>query len=265
MRELLPFEEESVEVVDHRQSIIYGNNLLITCEHAANCLPSPYNWSLNDHQFEHTHWAYDIGARETSIEIAERIGSIAILSKCSRLLLDANRLISSDTLFRTHCDGVELELNKNISIEERYNRISKYHIPFYYVLGEIMNELKPRFVLSIHSFTPNYQGSRRDVEIGVLYEEENTDIAAYVVKELSKQGYDTRFNEPWSGCIGILAGNVAACTYSMSNPRTRGIELEIRNDLISDPDSRNRIVEKIINILPNMIERFCSKENYKSE
>lgn len=260
MRELLPFEEEAVELVDHRSTTSYGNHILITCEHAANCLPPPYNWSESDHQFEHTHWAYDIGSRETTVELAQRIGSVAILSKFSRLLLDANRLICSDTLFRTHCDDIELELNKDISIEERYNRIGKYHAPFYHVLGEIVTELQPSFVLSIHSFTPNYQGSIRQVEIGILYEEENVDIAAYMVKEFSKQGFDTRFNEPWSGCIGILAGNVAACTHSMSKARTRGIELEIRNDITTNPESRSRVIQIITDMLPSIMERFCGKK-----
>ena len=265
MRKLLPFEEEAVELVDHRENTWYGDHVLITCEHAHNVLPPPYNWGESDSQFSPTHWAFDIGARETTIELAQRIGAVAILAKYSRLLLDANRLITSDTLFRTHCDGTELELNKNISIEERYNRINKYHAPFYHVLGEAVQELEPSFILSIHTFTPNYQGSIREVEIGVLYEEENVDIASYMVKEFSKRGYDARFNEPWSGCVGILAGNVAACTYSMAKPRIRGIELEIRNDLASNPESRERIVELIVGMLTHILSRFCGKKDAKSE
>lgn len=259
MRKLIPLEEKVVELIDTRGFTDFGNKILLTCEHASNHLPEPYSWHEDDLQFKDTHWGYDIGAREATIELAHKIGSVALLTKVSRLLIDFNRLVCSDSLIRTHCDGVQLQLNKELDVHERYRRINDFHVPFYHVLGEVTGHVDPEFVFSVHTFTPNYQGSIREVQIGVLHEDENRDIAHHMVKELRYQGFDARYNEPWSGEKGIMAGNVAARSYNMDRPRTRGIELEIRNDLASDPGTRGSIVHILSEMIPEIYHKFCKK------
>lgn len=38
-------------------------------------------------------------------------------------------------------------------------------------------DVDPWLTISMHSFTPNYEGSIREVEIGILFEEYDTDLA----------------------------------------------------------------------------------------
>lgn len=257
MRRLLPLEQKVVEIIDRRGLSSFGHKLLLTCEHASNHLPDPYKWHENDIIFKDTHWGYDIGARETTIELAHKLGSLALLTRVSRLLIDFNRLVCSDSLIRTHCDGKELELNKDLSIHDRYERINQFHVPFFHVLGEITGNIDPEFVFSVHTFSPNYQGSLREVQIGILHEEENRDIAHHMVKEFKYQRFDARHNEPWSGDRGIMAGNVAARSYNMDRPRTRGIEIEIRNDLASDAGIRSSIVHILSDMIPDIYHQYC--------
>jgi predicted N-formylglutamate amidohydrolase len=60
-----------------------------------------------------------------------------VLSKQSRLLLDPNRHLAANSLFRKQCDEIELDLNKDITIEEVYNRIQKFHVPYFLLIGEV--------------------------------------------------------------------------------------------------------------------------------
>lgn len=70
MRDLLPREIDAVEILDARNGCGVGQSVLITCEHASNELPAPYQWSENDLVFKDTHWAYDPGAKELTTLLA---------------------------------------------------------------------------------------------------------------------------------------------------------------------------------------------------
>ena len=73
--------------------------VVLTCEHASNRLPEPWKWSERDQRLIDDHWAWDIGAADFSRELADRLGAVAVLARFTRLLVDANRPLDSDTLF----------------------------------------------------------------------------------------------------------------------------------------------------------------------
>lgn len=82
-----------------------ARGILITCEHASNLLPPPYRWPRADEWLINSHWSHDIGAATLTKELAVRMGSVAVLSRFSRLLVDPNRPMSSSTLVRTTADN----------------------------------------------------------------------------------------------------------------------------------------------------------------
>src|SRR5262249_40693180 len=98
-------------------------NVLFTCEHASERLPDPWRWPDADRWLAGTHWAFDLGARELTQELCAELGSVAILSRFTRLLADANRAVASPELFRTVADGQRVELNARIDAEDRARRI----------------------------------------------------------------------------------------------------------------------------------------------
>eukprot|EP00494_Astrolonche_serrata_P018145 UN18337 len=99
--------------------------ILLTCEHASNTLPNNYNWGLNE-TVSKEHWAYDPGAAEITLELAKTLSCSAVLSRYSRLFCDVNRHVSSDTLIRKQCDGIELDINKNMSDNDNLERFRYY-------------------------------------------------------------------------------------------------------------------------------------------
>ena len=57
------------------------SKLILTCEHASQRIPAPWEWQEDDKQFMNTHWAIDIGARELTLELAERLQCPAVLAR----------------------------------------------------------------------------------------------------------------------------------------------------------------------------------------
>jgi len=151
------------------------------------------------------HWAVDIGAEEFTREFSERLSAPALLSRVSRLVVDVNRPLNSDTLMRNRADGKAVALNSNIKPHEFEDRISKYYLPYHLMMKEAVKRYSPHFVLAIHSFTPEYEGSRREVEVGVLYKRaQDEPYARELCRLLKEAGIRAELNEPWSGVEGFM-------------------------------------------------------------
>lgn len=114
-RELSNKEKLSTEVYDFR-NIMEGNpnsNVIITCEHATNNMfyVKP---NKQDEQFLETHWGYDIGAKDIGLQIAEDAEIFSIFTNFSRLIIDPNRSLVSNTLIRDYVEkDVKLSYNQD--------------------------------------------------------------------------------------------------------------------------------------------------------
>jgi len=88
-------------------------------------------------------------------------------------------------------------------------------------------------IVSIHSFTPVLAGAYRPWHIGVLWDEDER-IARPLVERLKALGrYEIGENEPYSGKARY---GYSIEVHAESN-RLPGVLVEVREDLISDPDS----------------------------
>lgn len=145
--------------------------MLITCEHGGTELPPGRPWHASDLRLKETHWSTDIGAGDFARDLSSRIRVPALVHNFSRLIIDVNRPLDSPTLFRDIADGIPIELNQGITATERQRRIDRYYRPYHEELSYLTNLLNPSLILSLHSFTDNYEGKTRDVEVGVLFNE----------------------------------------------------------------------------------------------
>jgi predicted N-formylglutamate amidohydrolase len=216
----------------------WGASVLFTCEHASNALPPPYEWPQEDEWVRSTHWAWDPGARDFALECAERFGGVYVGACFSRLLCDVNRPIASDTMFRERADGAAVKLNRGMTDEERDRRIASFYVRYHRRLGQAANAMDPRLIVSCHSFTPEYEGEKRDMDMGVLCTHEDA-LARSLVSEFCAAGLDCRENAPWSGKEGFM---YSADSLAVAAPvRRTAIMLELRNDLAVDPAWRERV------------------------
>ena len=212
--------------------------VVLLCEHARTVLPER-SWGP-DRALAETHWAVDLGIAAFTRLLARRWEAPAVLATFSRLWVDANRPLDSDTLFRDRADGRSIRLNADLSEAERRHRIESCYLPFHAAVDAMCARRRGVVVLSMHSFTPMYEGVVRDVEIGVLFDREEA-MAERVMRSLREGPYEVRPNEPWSGRAGLMYSPERAAARCGGRP----IELELRQDLLARPEHVAKLVDLV--------------------
>lgn len=131
-----------------------------------------------------SHWSYDPGAEDFTRDLSRRIASVSVLSRYSRLLCDPNRPVGSETMFRVEADHRPVALNHPDALTdaEREKRLQQLYEPYHAALRSAVDRIRPTMILSAHSFTPVYEGVKRTVEIGVLYNQEKDRALAEKVR-----------------------------------------------------------------------------------
>jgi len=250
----LKAEYENAKILDYRDPANPNNHVVLTCEHAFNTLPEDYSWSESDKRnFVDDHWGLDLGAIEMAIALAKELKCVLVHSLYSRLLLDPNRSIVSDTLFRKSGDGKEVDLNKDMTFEEEQRRIKKFYVPYTEALREVSIKVDPIYILSIHSFTPVYQGEPRSMEIGVLYGHDSTKLATDLNEEMNKKGYHSDLNKPYDGITTM--GTVKSLIYAKCPVKRQGVTFEFRNDILTN----KKRCRKIQLDSADIIRKVCQK------
>jgi predicted N-formylglutamate amidohydrolase len=211
--------------------------IFLTCEHASTRLPTLWQWPVQDTRLLGTHWAFDLGAREVVFELAEALQSSAVLSRFTRLLVDPNREEDHRDLFRGFADGAAILLNQAVTAEDRAARLARYYRPYHTAVDAALAGNRAPILLSIHSFTPLYEGVAREVQLGVLFNREER-AADRLADALARQFEGVARNEPWSGRDGLI---FSAESHAERHGRI-ALELEVRQDLATDPRYRTRLV-----------------------
>lgn len=230
-------------VVETREAfeIVRGGEsagVFVTCEHASERLPEPWSWPEPDRRLLGTHWASDLGAADLAREYAARIGTVALLSRFSRLLCDPNRAEHEPSLFRDVAEREPVHLNLDLTLAERESRLTQYHRPFHAAVDrELGGRPGLHTLLSMHSFTPLYEGQPRALEVGVLFDREDA-LGEQLVSAFARAGFHVAPNEPYSGKEGLIhSAAVHAERFGL-----RAVELEVRQDLAVDPAFRARFL-----------------------
>lgn len=231
-----------------------GLGLIVLCDHASNAIPAAYRGlGLCDIELSR-HIAYDIGAREVVLGLAERLGVPAVLSVASRLLIDPNRGEDDPTLIMRLSDGAIIPGNREISAEERAHRLASFYTPYHEAISAAIDRALGQGVvpilLSIHSFTPVWKGVPRPWHAGVLWDKD----PRFALPLMSELGRDPDLkvgdNEPYHG---RLKGD---CLYRHGT--SRGLPhaiLEIRQDLIADAAGQAAWVDRLAAIMSKILSR----------
>jgi predicted N-formylglutamate amidohydrolase len=214
--------------------------LVFTCEHASNALPEPWCWPEADQWLVATHWASDIGAAAFTRRVASLMNAPAVLSRFSRLLIDPNRPLDSDTLFRQNADGHQVHLNESLLEADREERIDRLYRPYHTAVSAMVERSRGDTVFGIHTFTDEYEGDKRTLEIGVLFDDD--EAPAYrLIRHLEGAGFHVLANEPWSGKGGLAYSPVRhAKEFGRS-----ALEIEARQDLIVQDAFARRLAEAL--------------------
>ncbi len=174
---------------------------LLLCDHAGRRIPKSLgDLGLDSAAFER-HVAWDIGAAEVARQLAIRLGAALVLANYSRLVVDVNRRTDDPTAMPEISDGTPVPANRNLSPAARAARLAGIHEPYHRLVAARLEALKPRgvpVVVSVHSFTPVFNGFERPWQIGVLWNRDGR-LARPLMARLAEAGIAVGDNQPYSG------------------------------------------------------------------
>lgn len=207
--------------------------LLITCEHAVNHVPDHWAYLFEAQPgMLDSHRGWDPGAWALAKALAADFAAPCIAAQVSRLLVDHNR--------SPHNHALWSEFSRTLPADGKETILNNYYHPFRNRAGQWIAErigAGDRVVhISVHSFTPVYEGRVRDLEIGLLYDPGRSNEAFFA--DLWKtaicrscEELRVRFNVPYRGrsdCHQTTYRNSYDCRDYV------GIELEANQALFAD-------------------------------
>lgn len=208
--------------------------VLLLCDHANHAIPTGLDdLGVPREIIEAKHIGWDIGAAVVTRHLARRLGATALFTNYSRLLIDPNRQPGDPTSILPESDGVPVPANQELSDEQARLRLETFFWPYHHAITEKLSELlrhgPPPAVVSIHSFTREFQGLRRPWELGFLWNHDPRMVEPLF--RWFQQHHDLTIgdNEPYSGReVGFTLEHHAAAA---GLPH---VCVEIRQDLIGD-------------------------------
>ncbi|MFZ5834619.1 MAG: N-formylglutamate amidohydrolase [Pseudomonadota bacterium] len=207
--------------------------VLLVCDHASNAVPAEYDGLGLPAEAFTRHIAYDPGAAEVTAALSERLNAPAVLANFSRLLIDPNRGADDPTLVMKLSDGAIIPGNRHADASIIAARIARYYTPYHQAIAGRIAAARARGVrpalLSLHSFTPVFQGHVRPWQIGVLWDKDGRIAQPLLASLRSDKSLTAGDNQPYSGEL------VGDCMYQHG---TRNglphVLIELRQDLIVD-------------------------------
>lgn len=214
---------------------------VLTCEHASRAIPCAYGDLGVRREDRRTHVAWDIGAAVVARTLAAALAAPLVEAAYSRLLIDCNRAPTDGDLIVEAVHGVRVPGNAGIDAAERERRLARYYGPYHEAIEAVLSAgPAERQLLSVHSFTPELGGQRRDFDIGVLYDDW-ADLGERLAAELAASGFRVRRNEPYSAHEGLI---FSASTHGRRHGM-RYAEIEVNNALVHREAGAHRVARRI--------------------
>lgn len=207
-----------------------NSDFLILCDHASNLIPSCIkDGSLGiSEENLNRHIAYDIGASGLSKELGKQLKSPVILSNFSRLVIDPNRGEDDPTLIMQLYDGTIIDGNREISNDDRENRLNRCYRPYHSEITRLISYQNDPILISIHSFTPKLKnGFNRPWHVGILYSKDRRFAQPLLNYFNNLDDVNCGDNEPYRG---DLVGDTMF-RHALNGDRLH-VLIEVRNDLI---------------------------------
>ena len=146
---------------------------VVVCDHAANRIPRRLGGLGLDAAALASHIAWDPGALVVATQLARRLDAPLVASGYSRLVIDCNRPLVGEESIAASSAGVVVPGNQSVDAAERDIRTADLFVSYHRAIADVLDRRaaagRPSLLLSIHSFTPVLNGSRRPWEVGFAY------------------------------------------------------------------------------------------------
>lgn len=205
---------------------------VLVCEHASRTIPVGYDLQISA-EAARSHAAWDIGALAMAEALSAGLDAPLVAGGMSRLIYDLNRPLDAPDAIPARSEVFDIPGNADLPSAERERRHACIYKPFHNVLGDVIRAANPSGLVTLHSFTPVYNGKKRDTEIGFLHDADPSFAEAALTTELARGRYKCALNAPYGPQDGVL--------HTLERHGTANalpaLMIEVRNDLI-DTDEK---------------------------
>ena len=221
--------------------------LLLTCEHGGRDVPDELAVAFDRplaRQYLGSHRGWDPGALEAAEYFSANLQSPLIQSTVSRLIVDLNRSLEHPELFSPFTRPLAKQTRDSI-LRQHYhayrNRVTRQ-------VQAILRRGLAVVHVSVHSFTPVFRGSRRRIDIGLLFDPARSgerNLCRSWKSRLVSQTPNLRvaMNQPY---LGVDDGLTTALRAKFRGADYVGIELELNNQFVRRTDlGRTRFLQAI--------------------
>ncbi len=222
----------------------------IICEHASPRIPASLgNLGLSDiDRLSHAVW--DPGAEALARRLSALLDAPLVLSRVSRLVHDCNRPPEASDACPSRTELIEIPGNRDLSASEREVRVREVYEPFHAEVARVLDGFAtPPALVTVHSFTPTWNGEPRETEIGLLHDAD----ASLATAMLAAAGPAPMvgLNMPYSAADGVTHTlRKHGTARSLSN-----VMVEVRNDLLTEEAAVARIADALTRMLTTAFAR----------
>jgi predicted N-formylglutamate amidohydrolase len=215
--------------------------VVLVCEHASSHIPASFDGLGLTVDARQSHAAWDPGAMAVARVMSKQLDAALIASGVSRLVYDCNRPPTATDAMPSRSEVFDVPGNATLTPAGRDSRTKTFYEPFRAALAAQINSTTRPIIVTIHSFTPIYHGSPRNVEIGVLHDSDTRLADAMMQVAPQHSQAEVRRNEPYGVSDGV--------THTLKEHGIKGghlnVMLEIRNDLIATAEQQDAMAVMI--------------------
>ncbi len=218
---------------------------LLLGDHAGNLVPERLgNLGLPPAELAR-HIAWDIGVSALGRSLAARLDATFVEQRYSRLVVDCNRWPSAADRMAAISDGTAVPGNAELDTGAVARRDAEIFAPYHAEIARLLDERtlqgKAMVVVSLHSFTPVWQGMRRPWDIGVLHDRGESGFSLAVLRELQvTTEWHVGDNVPYK-----MDGTDFTVPHHCYRARRAYVELEVNQARLAAPQAIEHASERI--------------------
>ena len=221
--------------------------IVLVCEHASNHIPASLNDLGVSTAVNQSHIAWDPGAFEVAQTMSKLLDAALVFSTVSRLAYDCNRPPEAPDAMPARSETFDVPGNRDLSDADKNERVERYYAPFCERLAAEIARRNDPVIVTIHSFTPVYNGQTRDVEIGILHDSD-TRLADAMLRVAHT--HNVRRNVPYGPEDGV--------THTLKEHGLKhghlNVMIEVRNDLITNAASQATMAQTLTGWLTRALQ-----------
>jgi len=231
----------------------------LTCDHAGRAIPRRLGGLGLPERETQRHIAWDIGIGAVGRRLSRLLDAALIRQTYSRLVIDCNRDPEVPSSIPEISETTAIPGNRGLSKAARTTRIDAVFRPYHARIAAALDGRaaagQATVLVALHSFTPLFKEVARPWHAAVLYNRDAR-LARPLFELLSAEGgLVVGDNQPYA------VSDLTDYTVPVHGER-RGlphVEIEIRQDLITEPAGQADWAERLARLLPAAYAEFIRR------